>query len=59
MSTTANDPPNAERNIAKFWKWVRAKSRKLIARKTLLIALSIIVWADRFFRAIKRLFGDV
>ncbi|KZD21865.1 hypothetical protein [Tardiphaga robiniae] len=59
MSTTASDPPGAERNTAKFWKWVRARLRKLVTRKTLLIALSIIVWADRFFRAMKRLFGDL
>lgn len=59
MSTTANDPPSAERNIAKFWKYVRATLRKLVTRKTFLVALSIVMWADRLFRALKRLFGDI
>jgi hypothetical protein len=59
MSTTVTDPPSAERNSAKFWKWIRAVLRRLVTRRTLVFALSAIVWFDRLLRAIRRLFGDV
>lgn len=58
MSVTTNDPPSAERNNAKFWKWVRVILRKLVNRRTLLLALWVVLWIDRFMRAVKRLLGD-
>ncbi|MBB5054429.1 hypothetical protein HNQ36_004431 [Afipia massiliensis] len=58
MVDSTNDPPSAERNTAKFWKWVRALLRKLVNRKTILLALSILLSIDRVLRALKRLLGD-
>jgi len=58
MTLTNTDPPSAERNTAKFWKWVRAALRVLINRKTFLTALTVLLWADRLLRAAKRLLGD-
>jgi hypothetical protein len=59
MAIEANDPPSAERNSAKFWRWVRAMLRKLINRKTFFFAVSVILWVDRILRTIKRLLGDI
>jgi hypothetical protein len=33
--------------------------RKLINRKTFFFAMSVILWADRILRTIKRLLGDI
>jgi hypothetical protein len=58
MVSTNGDPPSAERNIAKFWRWVRAVLRTLVNRRTFLLALTILLWADRLLHAAKRLLGD-
>ena len=58
MVETTPDPPDDERNTAKFRKWVRAAMRNLVSRKTFFLALSIIFWGDRLMRALKRLLGD-
>ena len=52
----ATDPPSAERKSTEFWKWVRGIFRKLVARRTLIIAFSIVLWTARVVRLLK-LFG--
>lgn len=58
MLDDPGDTPSAERNSAKFWKWVRAILRKLITRKTFLLAMTVVLWIDRLLRVIRRLLGD-
>lgn len=58
MRVKPSDTPSAERNSAKFWKWVRAILRKLINRRTLSLAMTIALWIDRFLRVIRRIVGD-
>lgn len=58
MSEVPHETPSAERNSAKFWKWVRAILRKLINRKTLSCAMTIVLLIDRVLRVIRRLLGD-
>jgi hypothetical protein len=59
MATKATDPPGAERKCSDFCKRVRGLFRKLVNRRTLLIAFQVVFWVYRIVRMIGRLLGDL
>jgi hypothetical protein len=52
-------PPSGEQNYARFWRWVRGSCRKLVNRRTLLVAIRMIALIVRLVELGKRLYGDL
>ena len=52
------DPPSDERKCAEFWGRARGAGRKLVNRKTLMIAIRAVVMTVRVAEILTRLFGD-
>ncbi len=50
-------PPSNERKFAEFWKRWRGYVRVLVNRKTLMTALSILLWVVRIARLLRQMFG--
>ena len=53
-----DDPPNVERKKASVCTWARGIARKLVNRRTLMLALQILLWIVKLARWLSRLFGD-
>ena len=53
-----SDPPNVERKKASVCTWVRGIARKLVNRRTLMLALQALYWVVKLARMLARLFGD-
>jgi len=51
------DPPSVERKRAKSWKRVRGIGRKLVNKRTLMMAFQIVIWTTRIALLLKHLFG--
>ncbi len=54
--TTDNDPPSDEREKADIWKWLRSIARKLMTRKTLLLAFDVILFVVKLIKIIRSFF---
>ena len=52
------DPPSDERKPAGFWERARGLGRKLVNRRTLMIAIRAVVLTVRVAEILNRLFGD-
>lgn len=52
------DPPGDERKRAEFWKRVRGLFRKLVNRRTFMIAILAIKLIVRVAALLNKLFGD-
>ena len=52
------DPPNVEWKKASVCTWVRGIARKLVNRRTLMLALQALYWVVKLARMLARLFGD-
>ena len=53
-----DDPPNVERKKASVCTWVRGIARKLVNRRTLMLALQALYWVVKLARWLTRLFGN-
>lgn len=58
-NANATDPPGTEQKPAAAWERFRGIFRALVNRRTLLVALQILVWIVRIVRAYRRLRGDL
>jgi hypothetical protein len=54
--TTDTDPPSDEREKADTWKWLRALARKLVTRKTLLLAFDVLLLVIKIIKIIGSFF---
>ena len=52
------DPPNVERKKVSVCTWVCGIARKLVNRRTLMLALQALYWVVKLARMLARLFGD-
>jgi hypothetical protein len=49
---------SGERKRAKFWRWVRGTCRRLVNRRTLVVAIRCLALIVRLVEIFKRLYGD-
>ena len=56
IMTTDTDPPSDEREKADIWKWLRAQARKLVTRKTLLLAFDVLLLVIKIIKIIGSFF---
>ncbi|MEA2992007.1 MAG: hypothetical protein QOD40_927, partial [Alphaproteobacteria bacterium] len=54
---SATDPPSAERKFTGFWCRARGLFRKLVNRRTLMTAFSVVLWTTRVVRLLRQMIG--
>jgi len=59
MVIKTTDPPSGERKRSGFWRLARGFGRKLVTRRTFILATRILAVTVRIVELVNRLIGDL